>query len=163
MRKVLTASMTTLLLLAGIAGAQMKQRNTAPTPPPGSVASTTNPSIYVKGATPTTGQAQIISMDEATKLFKADKAVFVDVRSNEQFGYGHIKGAVNIPGSQIVSRLKELPPNKTIIAYCACSAEQSSAHAVQQLNAHGVKRAFALKGGWNEWKTKSLPIAVGPK
>lgn len=163
MRKTLTAAMTTLLLLAGIAGAQMKQRTTAPTPPPGVAPSSTNPSIYVTGATPATGQIQLISLDEAQKLFKANKAVFVDVRSSEQFGYGHIKGAINIPGSQIVSRFKEIPQGKTIITYCACSAEQSSGRAVQQLNAHGVKNAFALKGGWADWKTRSLPIAAGSK
>ncbi|MEA2489506.1 MAG: hypothetical protein QOH21_1298 [Acidobacteriota bacterium] len=163
MRKTLTAAMTTLLLLAGIAGAQMKQRTSPPTPPPGSTPSTTNPSIYVSGAAPAAGEVKLVSIDEAQKLSKAGKAVFIDVRSSEQFGYGHIKGAVNIPGSQIVSRFKEIPPGKSVIAYCACSAEQSSAHAVQQLNAHGVKNAFALKGGWNTWKSKGLPIAVGPK
>ena len=163
MRKTFTAATATLLLLAGIAGAQMKQRTSPPTPPPGSTPSTTNPSIYVTGAAPSAGQVKLVTIDEAQKLQKDGKAVFIDVRSNEQFSFGHIKGAVNIPGSQIVARFKEIPPGKTVVAYCACSAEQSSGHAVQQLNAHGVKNAFALKGGWNSWKAKGLPIAVGPK
>jgi len=45
--------------------------------------------------------------------------VFVDVRSNEQYQLGHIRGAISIPGSQLVTRMRELPPQKLIIAYCA--------------------------------------------
>src|SRR4029078_4793791 len=60
-----------------------------------------------------------ISEAEAMRLFKNGSAVIVDVRSNEQFKLGHIKGAVNIPRSQLVARLKELPAGKLIITYCA--------------------------------------------
>lgn len=119
--------------------------------------------IVVSGAQVATPQVKLISIDDAYKLFKENKAVFIDVRSNEQFGFGHIKGSLNIPGSQIIGRFREIPPGKTIITYCACSAEQSSARAVQILAQHGVKNAYALKGGWNQWKAKSLPVAAGPK
>ncbi|HEX6160407.1 MAG TPA: rhodanese-like domain-containing protein, partial [Thermoanaerobaculia bacterium] len=117
----------------------------------------------VSGAQVATPQVKLISIDDAYKLFKENKAVFVDVRSSEQFGFGHIKGSLNIPGSQIVSRFREIPPGKAIITYCACSAEQSSSRAVQMLAQHGVQNAFALKGGWNQWKAKNLPASSGAK
>jgi rhodanese-related sulfurtransferase len=104
-----------------------------------------------------------ISIDDAVKLQKSGQAVFVDVRSNEQFSYGHIKGSLSIPGSQLIRRFAEVPPRKTVITYCACSAEQSSGRAAADLIAHGVKNVFALKGGWSEWKDRGLPTAVGPK
>ncbi|MGZ8708901.1 MAG: rhodanese-like domain-containing protein [Thermoanaerobaculia bacterium] len=104
-----------------------------------------------------------ISIEDAQKLFASGQAVFIDVRSNEQYTLGHIKGALSIPGSQLIRRFSEVPPRKTIITYCACSAEQSSGRAAADLIAHGVKDVFALKGGWNDWKNDGHPTAVGAK
>jgi predicted sulfurtransferase len=63
--------------------------------------------------------AKRIGRDEAIKLVKAKKAVFVDVRSKESYDAEHIKGAVSIPLSDIVKRVKELPRGREIITYCA--------------------------------------------
>jgi rhodanese-related sulfurtransferase len=102
-------------------------------------------------------QVRRISVAEANKLVTQGKAVLVDVRSKEQFDLGHIKGALHIPGSQLMSRLREVPPGKMIITYCACSAEQSSGRAVIDLAAHNVKNSAALQGGWVAWKDAGLP------
>jgi 3-mercaptopyruvate sulfurtransferase SseA len=40
--------------------------------------------------------------------------------------------------------------------------EHTSARAVQDLNAHGVKNTAALLGGWNSWKEAGLPTDVTP-
>jgi rhodanese-related sulfurtransferase len=104
-----------------------------------------------------------ISQADAYKLYKEGKATFIDVRSNAQFELGHIKNAVSIPGSQIVGRFSEVTPGKTVITYCACTAEQSSGHAAGNLVNHGVKNVWALKGGWNEWKANGYPTATGAK
>ena len=53
------------------------------------------------------------------KLVKQGKAIFVDVRPKESFAYGHIKGAVNIPEAELIGRLKEIPPGRMIVTYCA--------------------------------------------
>jgi 3-mercaptopyruvate sulfurtransferase SseA len=31
------------------------------------------------------------------------------------------------------------------------------------MNAHGIKNAAALLGGWNGWKDAKLPVAVSKK
>lgn len=121
-------------------------------------------SPIVSSAKQTTAAAfQRISQTDAYKLYRENKAVFIDVRSNTQFALGHIKGALTIPGSQIVGRFSEVTPGKIVITYCACTAEQSSGAAATNLVNHGVKNVFALKGGWSEWKTNRYPIATGPK
>lgn len=104
-----------------------------------------------------------ISQADALKLHKEGKAVFVDVRSNEQFSLGHIKGALSIPGSQLLKRFNEVTPGVAVIAYCACSEEQSSGRAAKELTVRGVQNVFALKGGWDEWKSNGYPAAVGSK
>jgi hydroxyacylglutathione hydrolase len=60
-----------------------------------------------------------ISEAETQRLLTNGSAVVIDVRSNTQFQLGHIKGSINIPGSQLLGCLKELPPGKTIVTYCA--------------------------------------------
>lgn len=146
------------VLSAAVASAQMKITKPAPgargqgAPLTASGAQAQNPTNFPR-----------ISKEDARKLWQNSEAVFVDVRSNEQFSYGHIKGALSIPGSQLMGRFREVPPGKTIVTYCACSAEQSAGRAASSLIAHGVKNVFALKGGWNEWKGAGMPTAVGPK
>ena len=154
MRKaaVLAVSIVVSLSLA----AQMKVPTQAPgarkAPLVATGARTNNPANFPR-----------ISIADAKKLYANDQAVFVDVRSNEQFTLGHIKGALSIPGSQLIRRFNEVPSRKTVITYCACSAEQSSGRAAADLIAHGVKNVFALKGGWNDWKNEGHPTATGPK
>lgn len=119
--------------------------------------------IVVSGARNGAPTFARISQADAYKLYKEGRAVFVDVRSTAQFQLGHIKGALGIPGSQLVKRFAEVPARKTVITYCACSAEQSSGRAAADLAAHGVKNVYALKGGWNEWKANGYPAMAGPK
>ena len=142
-----------LMLTGALAHAQMKPA------PPGQKSP-----IVVSGAKQAAaGSFPRISQADAYKLYREGKAVFIDVRSNGQFSLGHIKGALSIPGSQIISRFREVTPGKTVITYCACSAEQSSGQAATNLVNHGVKNVWSLKGGWQDWKANGYPIAAGPK
>lgn len=154
MRKVAVVAVLSVVTLS--LGAQMKV--------PSSPAPTKRTPLTASGARNNApANFPRISIEDARKLFTSGQAVFIDVRSNEQFSLGHIKGALSIPRSQLIRRFREVPPRKTIITYCACSAEQSSGVAAADLIAHGVKNVFALKGGWNDWKKDGHPTAVGPK
>lgn len=81
-----------------------------------------NPNLIITPA-PATDQkledAKRISRNEAVKLVKEKKAIFVDVRSKDSFDAGHIKGAINIPESDMMKRIKEIPHKRMIITYCA--------------------------------------------
>jgi 3-mercaptopyruvate sulfurtransferase SseA len=101
-------------LIAGAAGAQYKP--SAPNATPLAVGATPPAAASVEQAI---AKVQRITDAEATRLLSNGSAVMVDVRSSTQFELGHIKGAVNVPGSQIVARIRELPPRKMIITYCA--------------------------------------------
>jgi 3-mercaptopyruvate sulfurtransferase SseA len=59
-----------------------------------------------------------ITLPDAKAAFDDGSAVFVDVRDPEYFSSGHIAGALNIPYSQVSSRMNELDKNQLIIAYC---------------------------------------------
>jgi 3-mercaptopyruvate sulfurtransferase SseA len=112
MRKAVTL-VAASVLVTGIAAAQMKVKPTAPAQ---------KAPLVVPGAQQQQAAVQSVrrvTTAEAARLVKANEAVLVDVRSQEQFNKGHIRGAVSIPGSQLMQRLKELPAGKLIITYCA--------------------------------------------
>jgi rhodanese-related sulfurtransferase len=139
------AAFATLLIADG-AVAQMKQQPQSPV------------RIEYTKAKEAAANAPRISKEEAEKLYKEGKAIFVDVRSENSYSIGHIKGAMSIPGSQLAMRITEIPPKKKVITYCACHAEETAGLAVEILKVHGLKDAAALKGGWNEWRDSHMPI-----
>lgn len=107
-----------VVFAAGLASAQMKapQQQQAPTVTPA-------PAIESQQAVAAREvpleSARRIQRDEAIKLVKTGKAVFVDVRPRAQYDEGHIKGAVSFPLSELPAHMKELPTKKMIITYCA--------------------------------------------
>ena len=109
-----TITLFALCALTGVAGAQYKPSTPNATPIPAVTTPPAGPSAEQQLA-----KVRRISESDTNRLLNNGSAVVVDVRSNAQFQLGHIKGAVNIPGSQLLARIKELPPRKTIITYCA--------------------------------------------
>ena len=115
MRHLIAATAVVGFLASGLAHAQMKSAV-----PPGSPSSP-----QVKTATPIpvaqapNEEARRITREEAIKMIKAKKAVFVDVRGKDQYDQSHIKGAISIPLGDILTRIKEVPPKTFIITYCA--------------------------------------------
>jgi 3-mercaptopyruvate sulfurtransferase SseA len=115
MRHLIAATAVVGFLATGLACAQMKS----------AVAPATASSPQVRTATPMpvvqppADSARRITREEAIKMVKAKKAVFVDVRGKDQYDLGHIKGAINIPLGDIVTRIRDVPAKTFIITYCA--------------------------------------------
>jgi len=59
-----------------------------------------------------------ISLADAKKMYDDGNAFFVDARAEDSYKAEHIKGAVNITADTLKDKLKDLPKNKTIVAYC---------------------------------------------
>jgi 3-mercaptopyruvate sulfurtransferase SseA len=110
----LTAVVIASVFAAGLASAQLKVQQQSTTAATGSNTLTPQPV-----AQQPLESARRINRDEAIKLVKHKKAVFVDVRSKESYEAGHIEGAMSIPESELISRLREIPPHRMIITYCA--------------------------------------------
>jgi 3-mercaptopyruvate sulfurtransferase SseA len=67
-------------------------------------------------AAPEDGVARITPA-EARELLEKGTAIIVDVRGEESYRIGHVKGALWMP--DIAARTKELPRDKMIITYCS--------------------------------------------
>jgi len=60
-----------------------------------------------------------VTTTELEDLMKQGKVFVVDVRTQDMYDKGHIRGAKLIPINQIGERGKELPRDKKIVTYCS--------------------------------------------
>jgi ArsR family transcriptional regulator len=83
--------------------------------------------------------------------------VLLDVRPEDEFGIGHLPGALNIPLRELEARLGELPRDQEIVAYCRGPYCVLSFEAVAALRARGFKvRRF--EDGFPQWKAAGLAV-----
>lgn len=81
----------------------------------------------------------------------------VDVRPQEEFAAGHVPGAINVPVKDLAQRLKGLPKNQEIVAYCRGPHCVLAYDAVAQLREAGFS-ARRLEDGFPEWREAGLPV-----
>lgn len=81
----------------------------------------------------------------------------LDVRPVEEYRAGHLPGAVNVPLSELESRLNRLPKRREIVAYCRGPYCVLAFEAVARLRARGYK-ARRLEAGFPEWKVAGFPV-----
>jgi len=60
-----------------------------------------------------------VTVDNAHAAQESKQAVFVDVRTTEQYAERHIPGALSMPLSTFEEQLSELNPDQWIITYCS--------------------------------------------
>jgi rhodanese-related sulfurtransferase len=84
----------------------------------------------------------------------------VDVRPRDEYAAGHILGARSIPLPELAERLRELPQDGEIVAYCRGPYCVLAMEAVARLRASGL-RATRLEDGIADWRVLGLPVAVG--
>lgn len=106
-----------------------------------------------------------IALDESAKLFAANRAIFVDARSQFEYEQGHIQGAVLLPPEDFLSRFHTLQTSlrsqSTIIVYCDGEACRLSHETAEKLKAQGLTQVRVLQNGWSLWQLERLPVATG--
>ncbi len=60
-----------------------------------------------------------ITVEELRAALEKGTAIVIDVRGEDQYKEGHIKGARWIPADRMASHAKELPKDKLIVLYCS--------------------------------------------
>lgn len=73
----------------------------------------------------------------------------IDVREVHEYKRGHIAGAVNIPLSQLLQRMGEIPKDKLVFLYC--QSGMRSKQAAKLLSRKGYKNLANLNGGISTW------------
>lgn len=100
---------------------------------------------------------EAVTKEELKKRLRNKDVLVVDVRPPEEFDAGHIPGALSIPLAELRRRLRELPKNKEIVAYCRGQYCSFAPEAVRYLSGKGYD-AKLLRDGLPDWATAGLPI-----
>jgi rhodanese-related sulfurtransferase len=98
-----------------------------------------------------------VSILQATQLFNQGKALFLDVREEEEFAKGHVREARNIPLAKLGERIGELGKFKSKQVVVMCATGVRSAKAAAQLKAAGFETVNIMEGGVTAWQSQGLP------
>ena len=105
------------------------------------------------------GGPGVVEVDRVDLLKRVQRGdvVLVDVRPVEEFAAAHLPRAVSMPVKELKARLRELPADKTVVAYCRGPYCVFAVDAVDVLRAAGFN-ALALSDGVAEWRVRGLPL-----
>ncbi len=98
-----------------------------------------------------------IGKKELLKKAKTGEVIVIDVRPKDEYIAGHIPYARSVPVNELEKKLKSLPKDKDIVAYCRGAACVWSHEAIDFLKQKGYK-AFRLKEGVADWRASGLPV-----
>jgi rhodanese-related sulfurtransferase len=99
--------------------------------------------------------ADRLSPEDAREAVATGGGTTVDLRDQDEFGSGHIAGAINIPADELDDRLDELPQDEPVIV--VCDDGKRSAEAAERLRERGYEAA-SVEGGMHAWSGDSLPL-----
>jgi sulfur-carrier protein adenylyltransferase/sulfurtransferase len=86
-------------------------------------------------------------------------AVIVDVREPEEWGAGHIPGAIHVPKSYLESRIEGAVPDRGehVVLYCA-SGNRSAWAARTLIEDLGYEHVESMTGGFTLWKDRGYEV-----
>ena len=99
----------------------------------------------------------ITRQELARRLEEGDELVVLDVRPTEEHAAGHLPGAVSIPLAELRERLRELPGDREIVAYCRGPFCAFAHEAIAVLTDAGLT-AHRLEDGLPEWAAAGLAV-----
>jgi rhodanese-related sulfurtransferase len=86
----------------------------------------------------------------AGRIARQDHPVLLDVRTERERAFEHIKGSLHIPLQQLRARAHELQSHRQREIVCYCQSGSRSLSAAAILQKHGY-RAASLRGGIVDW------------
>jgi rhodanese-related sulfurtransferase/predicted transcriptional regulator len=98
-----------------------------------------------------------VTCAELEQRLDSEDVLVLDVRPSEEYRASHLPGAVNVPPGELEDRLRELPKNREIVAYCRGPYCLFSVEAVSTLQREGY-RARRLAGGLPDWSADGRPV-----
>lgn len=106
-----------------------------------------------------TSSPAVDMMDVQALEVRAVDGLLLDVREPQEYAYGHVPGAINVPQADLASRLDELPRDRALITICQVG--QRSLRAAQFLKQMGFDRVASVEGGTDAWQAAGKPLDRG--
>ena len=101
----------------------------------------------------------VIAMDAVKAGMANGSIVLVDVRETDEFGAGHVPGAINLPLSRFDPAALPKPADKTVVVMCRSGRRAGQAQAIAASAGRGDLVNYS--GSMNEWAAKGGAVATG--
>lgn len=102
------------------------------------------------------GASPIITWRELVQ--QRDEVLLIDTRTAEEFSFGSIPGAVNIPVDDLRERISEVPTDKPVVLFCAVGLRGYLAQRI--LMGIGYRNVRNLSGGYKLYSAAVTPVPV---
>ncbi|MGH3863804.1 metalloregulator ArsR/SmtB family transcription factor [Actinokineospora sp.] len=101
-----------------------------------------------------------VSRDELADRLRRGDVVVLDVRPAAEFRSGHIDGAVSLPIDELQRRVRGVPKDREVVAYCRGPYCVYADDAVRTLRRRGYQAA-RLEDGYPEWARGGFSVETG--
>jgi rhodanese-related sulfurtransferase len=112
------------------------------------------------------GDPPFITLEDAVTMFQSKDVIFIDARSIDDYDFGHITGAINIPYDYLddagYAAIDSLDHSRAYVVYCSGSECEVSLNLGRYMADQGFPHIRLFFGGWSEWVDNNLPI-TGPE
>ena len=107
----------------------------------------------------------LIGLAAARSFLESETGAVLDARSPEQYGQGHLPGAIECFVYELEQYLphvlQEIAPDTPVMIYCSGEDCEDSRFLAQSLKEIGFQRLYVYQGGYDEWSRQGLPVAEG--
>ena len=103
------------------------------------------------------GAMEAVESEELLRRVRSGEVTVLDVRPPEEYRAGHIPGALSIPIGELKARLKELPKDREVVAYCRGPYCVMAVEAVELLRKKGFA-AHRLEQGVIDWRARGWRV-----
>ena len=105
------------------------------------------------------GAMPIITWRELVQ--QKNEVMLIDTRTPEEFSFGSIPGAINIPLDDLRDRMSEVPASKPVVLFCAVGLRGYLAQRI--LMGNGYRNVRNLSGGYKLYSAAVAPVPVPDK
>ncbi|MBI4558135.1 MAG: metalloregulator ArsR/SmtB family transcription factor [Candidatus Hydrogenedentes bacterium] len=102
-----------------------------------------------------------VDREELLRRVRRGEVTVLDVRPEEEYRSGHLRGALSVPLANIKARMKDLPEGRDVVAYCRGPYCLMAVEAAEKLRAKGF-RAYRLDLSVTDWRALGFKIEGAP-
>jgi rhodanese-related sulfurtransferase len=107
-------------------------------------------------------ELEAVEGEELVRRVRGGEVTVLDVRPAEEYAAGHIPGALSVPVSELAQRLKEIPRDRDVVAYCRGPYCVMAVEAVDILRRRGFT-AHRMEQGVADWRARGWRIVRSGK
>jgi phage shock protein E len=115
------------------------------------------PSRFQKLVAEAKKQIKEISPNDAMHEVGCGAATLLDVRSDQDWQTGHVRGAKHLNRGEVEIEIEEAVPDLDQRIICYCGGGSRSALVAESLQKMGYRNVRSMTGGFREWKAAGLP------